>query len=196
MVIDGGPRTLQQAILFFSDYENCKQAVMAIRWPTGTVACPECGSLRVGYLVKARAWKCYEKHPKAKFTLKTGTIFEDSPLGFDKWLPALWLLTNCKNGISSYELARALDITQKSAWFMLSRLRLALQSRDGGKLDGGIEIDETYIGAKARNMHKAKKARILEGRKGGLGGKVAVMGLLQRHPGKGQSRVRLRAVKE
>jgi len=192
----GTPRTLQQAIQHFGNPDNCRQAVMAIRWPNGTVACPSCGSLHVKYLEKARVWKCYEKHPKAKFSLKTGTIFEDSPLGFDKWLPALWLLTNCKNGISSYELARALGVTQKTAWFMLSRLRLALQAKSGGKLDGGIEIDETFIGAKARNMHKDKKARVLAGQRGGHVGKVAVMGLLQRHPAKGQSRVRLQVVNQ
>jgi transposase-like protein len=190
----GTPKTLQQAIQHFSDYENCKSAVMAIRWPNGTVCCPRCGSLKVVYLEKARVWKCYEKHPKAKFSLKVGTIFEDSAIGFEKWLPALWLLTNCKNGISSYEVARALGVTQKTAWFMLSRLRLALQAEHGGKLDGGVEVDETYIGAKARNMHKAKKARVLQGRKGGLTGKVAVMGLLQRHPEKGKSRVRLQII--
>jgi transposase-like protein len=189
------PKTLQQAIQHFSDYENCKTAVMAIRWPNGTVACPACGSLRVKYLDKSRVWKCYEKHPKAKFSLKVGTIFEDSPVGLEKWLPALWMVVNCKNGISSYELARALGVTQKTAWFMLSRLRLALQSKRGGKLDGGIEIDETFIGAKARYMHADKKKRILEGHRGGMKGKVAVMGLLQRHPEKGKSQIRLQVVK-
>jgi transposase-like protein len=195
MVTGTAPKTLQQAIQHFSDYENCKSAVMAIRWPNGTVTCPRCGSAHVTYLAKARVWKCYGKHALAKFSLKVGTIFEDSPLGLEKWLPALWLLTNCKNGISSYELARALGVTQKTGWFMLSRLRLALQSEDGGKLDGGIEIDETFIGAKARYMHKDKKARILEGHKGGMKGKTAVMGLLQRHPEKGKSQVRLQVVK-
>lgn len=193
-MVTGTPRTLQQAISHFSDYENCKAAVMAIRWPNGTVACPVCGSLKVGYLEKARVFKCYEKHAKAKFSLKTGTVFEDSPLGFDKWLPALWMLCNCKNGISSYELGRALGITQKSAWFMLSRLRLALQAKHGGKLDGGVEVDETFIGAKARNMHHSKREALRQGKLGGLKGKVAVLGLLQRHPEKGQSRVRLHVV--
>lgn len=188
------PKTLQQAIQFFSEYANCHAALVAIRWPGGTVACPRCGSLKVAYLESARLWKCYEKHAKAKFSLKVGTIFEDSPIALEKWLPALWLLTNCKNGISSYELGRALGVTQKTAWFMLSRLRLALQSEDGGLLDGGIEIDETFIGAKARNMHKDKKERLRKGKLGGMSGKVAVMGLLQRHPGKGQSRVRLKVV--
>jgi transposase-like protein len=133
-----GPETLQEAILFFSDYENCKKAVEAVRWPDGLVKCPTCGSQKVTYLENQRRWKCYEKHPKAQFSLKVGTIFEDSPIGLEKWLPALWLVTTCKNGISSYELARALDVTQKSAWFMLSRLRLALQAESGGKLGGEV----------------------------------------------------------
>ena len=124
----GAPKTLLEAIRFFSDDENCRKAVESIRWPDGTVVCPHCGSENVYYLTNQRRWKCREGHPRGQFSLKVGTIFEDSPLGLEKWLPALWLLTNCKNGISSYELGRALGVTQKSAWFMLSRLRLALQS--------------------------------------------------------------------
>jgi hypothetical protein len=104
-------------------------------------------------------WKCYEKHARAKFSLKVGTVFEDSPLPLQKWLPALWLLTNCKNGISSYELGRALGVTQKSEWFMLHRLGLALQPKEGGMLGGEVEIDETYIGGKAHNMHKRVRER-------------------------------------
>ncbi len=191
MATDTAPKTLREAILFFADYENCHRAVMAIRWPDGVVRCPRCGSENVTYLANQRRWKCYGDHPKAQFSLKVGTIFEDSALGFEKWLPALWLLTNCKNGISSYELARALGVTQKTAWFMLSRLRLALQDTDGGKFSGDVEVDETYIGGKARNMHKAKRER-LKGRT--WFGKVAVMGLLQRHPD-GESKVRTKIVK-
>ena len=184
------PKTLQQAILFFADYENCRKAVEAIRWPDGVVRCPNCGSDKVTYLESARVWKCYGKHAKAKFSLKVGTIFEDSPVPLQKWLPALWLVTNCKNGISSYELARALGVTQKTAWFMLSRLRLALQDEQtGGKLGGEVEADETYIGGKARFMHKERRHRVTKhGSK--TKGKVAVMGLLERH-GDGASRVRL-----
>jgi transposase-like protein len=100
------PKTLQAAIVYFADYERCRQFLMDLRWPDGTVVCPTCGSEHVAYLEKARVWKCYEKHPQAKFSLKTGTIFEDSPLGLDKWLAALWLVVNCKNGISSCEIAR------------------------------------------------------------------------------------------
>ena len=175
------PKTLREAILFFAEYENCRKAVEAIRWPDGAVKCPTCGSDHVTYLVTQRRYKCYGKHPKAQFSLKVGTIFEDSALPLEKWLPALWLLTTCKNGISSYELARALGITQKSAWFMLSRLRLALQAENGGKLDGHIEADETFIGGKARNMHAAKRKRLGISQSRSMVGKVAVMGLLQRH---------------
>ena len=187
------PKTLRDAILFFADYDNCRKAVEAIRWPNGTVRCPSCGSDRVTYLATQRRYKCYGKHPKAQFSLKVGTIFEDSAIGLEKWLPALWLLTTCKNGISSYELGRALGITQKTAWFMLSRLRLALQAEDGGKLNGEIEADETFIGGKARNMHAAKRKRLGISQSRSMIGKVAVMGLLQRHPD--ASTVRVNVVK-
>jgi transposase-like protein len=182
------PKTLQQAILFFSDYANCHRAVMEIRWPDGVVRCPHCGSEKVTYLENARRWKCYAKHPKGQFSLKVGTIFEDSAVGLEKWLPALWLITTCKNGISSYELARALGVTQKTAWFMLSRLRLALQSKSGGKLGGEVEVDETFIGGKARNMHAAKRKRLGISQSRSMVGKVAVVGLLERHGEKGKPR--------
>jgi transposase-like protein len=122
------PRTLLEAVNYFSDFENCRTLMVDLRWPDGRVACPTCGSDHVAWLATARVWKCYGKHPKAKFSLKTGTIFEDSPLGLDKWLAAVWLVVNCKNGISSYEMARDLDVTQKSAWFMNHRIRLALHA--------------------------------------------------------------------
>src|ERR1700745_2314776 len=141
------PKTLREAILFFANYENCRKAVEAIRWPSGTVACPPCGSEHVTYLEKQRRYKCYEKHPRAQFSLKVGTIFEDSAIGLEKWLPAVWMIANMKNGGSSHELARSLGVTQKSAWFMLHRVRLAMQDHDfGGKLGGTVEVDETYIG--------------------------------------------------
>jgi transposase-like protein len=161
---------------------------MAIRWPDGAVKCPTCGSEKVTYLAKARVWKCYGKHPKAKFSLKVGTIFEDSAIGLQKWLPALWLLVNCKNGISSYELARALGVTQKTAWFMLSRLRLALQLAQD-RFSGHVEADETFIGGRGRFMHKDRKDRILKGRQSGTFGKVAVMGVLERNSPERSSRV-------
>jgi transposase-like protein len=172
------PKTLQDAILYFADYDRCRQFLMDLRWPDGQVVCPQCGSEHVIYLETARVWKCYEKHPKAKFSLKTGTIFEDSPLGLDKWLAALWLIVNCKNGISSCEIARDLGITQKSAWFMAHRLRLALHHGSFGKLSGEVEVDETFIGGKARNMHVAQRQRRITG----TGGKdkTAVLGILER----------------
>ena len=172
------PATLQAAILYFADFDRCREFLTDLRWPDGKVACPQCDSDHVVYLEKARVWKCYSKHPKAKFTLKTGTIFEDSPLGLDKWLVALWLIVNCKNGISSCEIARDLGITQKSAWFMAHRLRLALQHGSFGKLSGDVEVDETFIGGKARNMHVAQRKRRITG----TGGKdkVAVLGMLER----------------
>jgi transposase-like protein len=174
------PKTLQQAIQYFSDYENCRQFMISVRWPDGKVRCPNCGSEKVGYLEKARVYRCYADHAKQKFSLKVGTIFEDSPIPLEKWLPAVWLLVSCKNGISSYEIHRALGITQKSAWFMLHRIRLAVQSGSFVKLGGPgseVEVDETFIGGKARNMH-AKERR----RKGvkDAGAKTIVIGVLER----------------
>ncbi len=153
--------------------------MIAVRWPDGKVRCPSCGSEKVTYLAKACLWKCYTKHPRQKFSLKVGTIFEDSPLGLDKWMMAIWLIANCKNGISSCELARGIGITQKSAWHMLQRIRLAMRVGSLEKLGGQIEVDETYIGGKARFMHKKKREAMIKGR--GAVGKVAVMGLLERN---------------
>ena len=178
------PTTLQEAIIFFADDENCQRFMIAIRWADGKVRCPHCNSEKVTYLKNVRRFKCYGKHPKAQFSLKTGTIFEDSPLGLDKWLPAAWLIGNCKNGISSYELGRDLEITQKSCWFMLHRIRIAMQTGTFEKLSGTVEADETFIGGKAINMHKNKLAKLkAEGRtlKAGGAGKAIVMGLLDRH---------------
>ncbi len=156
------PKTLQQAVQFFSDYDNCRQFMVSIRWADGIVVCPICGSDKVTYLANARLYKCSVKHPQQKFSLKVGTIFEDSPIPLEKWLPAVWLIVSAKNGISSYEVHRALGVTQKSAWFMMHRIRLAMQSDSFVKLGGDgsvVEADETYIGGKARNMHKHIRAR-------------------------------------
>lgn len=172
------PKTLQQAVKYFSDLDNCQNYMIAARWSDGKVRCPTCGAEKVTYLANARLWKCYAKHPRAKFSLKVGTIFEDSPLGLDKWMMAMWLIANCKNGISSYELSRDLGITQKSAWHMLQRIRLAMRVGSFEKLGGQVEVDETYIGGKARNMHRSEHSRKVIGTGGA--GKVAVMGLLER----------------
>ena len=175
------PKTLQEAIQFFGDFENCRQFMIAIRWADGKVRCPICDSEKVTYLEKARVYRCYGDHPRQKFSLKVGTVFEDSPIPLEKWLPAVWLLVSCKNGISSYEIAEALGVTQKSAWFMMHRIRRAMQCGSFRKLggDGGeVEADETFIGGKARNMHLSKRQRRITG----TGGKdkTAVMGILER----------------
>src|SRR2546421_1664739 len=175
------PTTLQEAIQHFSNFDNCRAFMVEIRWPNGAVQCPYCGSEKVTYLANARVYRCYGEHPKQKFSLKVGTIFEDSPIPLEKWLPAVWLLVNAKNGVSSWEIHRSLGVTQKSAWFMLQRIRYALQGKNSGKLGGPgseIEVDETFIGGKARNMHRSKRARVITG----TGGKdkTVVMGMMER----------------
>jgi transposase-like protein len=172
------PKTLQEAVIFYSNFENCKADMVESRWPDGIVRCPHCGSDAVSYLENARVWRCHQKHEKRKFSLKTGTIFEDSPLGLDKWLPVMWLLVNSKNGVSSWEIHRSIGVTQKTAWFMLQRGRLAMQGQTSGKLGGEIEVDETFIGGKARNMHASKRAEKIHGR--GPEGKAIVFGMVER----------------
>lgn len=172
------PKTLLEAVKFFSDYENCHKFMVEARWPDGVVRCPICGSDHVTYMEKTRRWKCYGQHPRAQFTLKVGTIFEDSPIPLEKWLPTLWLIVNCKNGISSYEVGRNLGVTQKTAWFMLHRLRLAMQTGSIMKLSGEVEVDETFIGGKAGNMHESKRRKRITGRGGE--GKAIAFGMLQR----------------
>jgi transposase-like protein len=172
------PANLLEAVSHFNNFENCKEFMMALRWP-GKVFCPRCGSDDVDYLPNARVFKCYKKHPQQKFSLKVGTIFEDSPIPLEKWLPVMWLIVNAKNGISSWEIHRSIGVSQKTAWFMLQRARLAMQDeQSGGKLGGEVEVDETFIGGKSRNMHKAKRERVIKG----TGGhdKTIVMGMLER----------------
>ena len=173
------PKTLQDAIVFFASPDNCVAYLVARRWPNG-VACPTCGRTDVTYVPSRRVWQCRTRHPKAQFSIKVGTIFEDSPISLDKWLLAMWMLSNCKNGVSSYEISRAIKVTQKSCWFMLQRIRLALQDDlTGGNLSGEVEVDETYIGGKARNMHHARKRR-LQRNAGRNCGKTVVLGILER----------------
>jgi transposase-like protein len=174
------PKTLQQAIQHFSDPQVCIDTVAAMRWPDG-VACPACEKKDHYYLKTQRRWKC--KECGRQFSVKLGTIFEDSPIGLDKWLTTLWMLANCKNGVSSYEIHRAIGVTQKSAWFMLHRLRLGLQepklgTKLGSNEGGEVEIDETFVGGKKRNMHKGRAIRYEQ--KGGAQGKAVVMGILDR----------------
>jgi hypothetical protein len=177
------PKTLQEAIIYFADPKNCIRYMVAQRWPDGVVVCPTCGRNDVSWLEKQGKWQCKSKHIKRQFSAKVGTIFEDSPLGLDKWLMATWMLTNCKNGISSYEVSRAIGVTQKSAWFILHRIRLAMtEGDDAFKLGGAgqppIEIDETFVGGKVKNMHKSKKVKGLSYSAGN--GKAIVMGMLER----------------
>jgi transposase-like protein len=181
------PTTLVQAVRYFSNPDVSLAFLAGLRWPDG-VTCPICGSKENSFLKTRRIWKC--KGCGKQFSVKLGTVFEDSPIGLDKWLPAIWLLVNAKNGISSYELHRALGVTQKTAWFMLHRIRLAMQTKTFTKrFKGEVEVDETFIGGRARFMHKDKKARVITST--GPAGKAAVIGLLERHGLDGKtSRVR------
>lgn len=187
------PETLLQAIRQFSDEAKCREFVVAIRWPQG-VECPTCGSCDVHFLEKRALWKCRRKHTKQQFSVKANTIFEESRLGLEKWLPAMWMVVNCKNVVSSYEIARALGITQKSAWFMAHRIRLAMQTGTFKRMGGDVEVDETFIGGRARLMHHAKRMEKIKAR--GPMGKAAVMGLLERHGPAGHSRVHAKVVQD
>jgi|SRR5665213_3358592 len=171
------PTSLQEAILYFASADNCRDYLVARHWPDG-VACPSCGSKEVKLLANQNRWWCPNPHPKRQFSVKVGTIYEQSPLGLDKWLTATWLITNCKNGISSCEIARALNITQKSAWFLDHRIRLSFGIATPDKLTGEVEAGETFIGQKARNMHKNVRAIKITG----TGGKdkTMVLGILER----------------
>ena len=187
------PKTLQDAIQHFGDYENCREFMIASRWPDGKVRCPYCDSEKVTYLAKAKLYRCYGDHPKQKFSLKIGTVFEDSPIPLEKWLPVVWMIVNCRNGVSSYEISRAIGVTQKSAWFMLHRVRLAMSQGSLTRLGGSgnpVEVDETFIGGKVRNMHKTRKLRLARARSEVRNadsviserywGKTAVIGALER----------------
>lgn len=185
------PQTLQQAIVYFSDKEIAHQYVVNARWSDG-VECPYCKGDNHSYITTRRTWQC--KSCKKRFTVKVGTIFENSPVGLDKWLAAVWMIANAKNGVSSCEIARAIGVTQKTAWFMLHRIRLAMQIGTFEKLNGTIEADETYIGGKIENMHEQEKLRRgVRGR--GTVGKAIVFGLLERNAGEKTSRVKTRVVR-
>jgi len=171
------PKTLVEAINYFADADRALDFMVTLRWPHG-VTCPTCGSHEVSFLPSRRLWKCKARHARQQFSSKVGTIMEDSPIGLEKWLPAMWMMVNCKNGVSSYEIHRALGVTQKTAWFMLHRIRLATQTGTFEKLSGHVEADETFIGGLARNMHKDKHRMKISGTGGS--GKAIVMGMLER----------------
>src|SRR5580693_5005416 len=181
---------LLSAMRHYSNPQTCIDEVASVKWPSGQPVCPRCESKKSSYLKTRFMWKCLDC--KKQYSVKVGTIFEDSPIGLNKWLCAMWMLANCKNGISSYEVARALEVTQKTAWFMLHRIRHAMKNGSIAKLSGAVEADETFIGGKLTLMNnKAKVRKILrEGRLagGGTEGKAIVMGLLERH---GEARVKV-----
>ena len=176
--MENEPKTLQQAIVYFSNPDNCVNFLVSRRWPDGRVVCPTCGSGKVAYLASRRLWQCKTRHPKAQFSIKVGTIFEDSAIGLDKWLVAMWMMANCKNGVSSHEIKRTIGVTQKTAWYMEHRIRLAMSDDNADKIGGSpknpVQIDEAYIGGQPKNMHRDRRARYFsQGEK-----KAIVMGML------------------
>jgi transposase-like protein len=170
---------LVEAMRYFSDPMACLETVSKAKWPNGP-ECPKCNSKKLSFIKTRRTWTCLDC--RKQFSVKVGTIFEDSAIGLDKWLVAMWLLGNCKNGVSSYEVARDLNVTQKSAWFMLQRLRYAMHTGSINKMSGTVEADETFIGGAARFMHRHKRLEKIHGR--GPGSKEIVFGLLERKTGR------------
>jgi transposase-like protein len=170
------PKTLQQATVYFADPDNCISFLVSRRWPDGVVLCPTCGSEKVSYVPTRRVWQCKTRHPKSQFSIKVGTIFEDSAIALDKWLMAMWMVANCRNGISSHEIARTIGVTQKSAWHLLHRIRLAMKEDHtntfGGHWQNPIEVDETFVGGKPQNKHLGKRKQVER--------KTIVMGMLNR----------------
>ena len=172
------PKTLQEAIKYFSDDLTCINLIASRRWTDGKAVCPKCNDTNNTFLPSRKVWQCKNKECRKQFSVKVGTIFEDSPIGLDKWLIAVWLIVSAKNGISSYEIHRSIGVTQKTAWFMMHRIRLAMENGTFEKLSGEVECDETFIGGKAKNMHKWKREQKIKGR--GSVGKTAVFGALER----------------
>ncbi len=188
------PTTLIEAIRYFAAPDVCLDFMVNLRWPDGVVTCPTCGRDDVRFIPTRTVWECRSRHSRRQFSVKVGTIFEDSPIGLDKWLATIWMIANAKNGVSSYEVSRSIGVTQKTAWFMLHRIRLAMQDGDFGGMSGEVEVevDETFIGGKARNMHNAKRQAVVKGR--GAVGKTVVVGLLERHGPDGHSAVKAQVV--
>ena len=170
------PKTLMDAIKHYADADAALSEVADSRWADG-VTCQHCGAEKPMFLKTRRIWKCSKC--RKQFSIKTKSVFEDSPIPLDKWLTATWMIANCKNGISSYEIMRACGVTQKTAWFMLHRIRLAMQDDDGNKLSGEVEADETFVGGKLKNMHRSRKnSQQKDGGQKGI--KTVVLGLLER----------------
>lgn len=184
------PRTLQQAIKYFAKDDRAFEYMKSVRWPDGKVACPRCGCDKVSFISTRKLWTCSECKTKKQFTLRIGTILEDSAIPFEKWICAFWLIANAKNGISSYEIGRSLGVTQRTGWFMLQRIRLSMQNGTIEKMKGQVESDETFIGGKSRFMHKARKKQ-----QSGWKGMTPVQGLLERTAGGKASRVKLAVLK-
>jgi transposase-like protein len=182
------PQTLQDAIKFFADDARAFEYMKAVRWPTGTVTCPRCDSDKNSFVSTRKIWHCTDC--KRQFSIRVGTIFEDSPIKFDKWICATWLIANAKNGISSYEIGRSIGVCQKTAWFMLQRIRLAMQNGTVVKIGGTVEVDEPFIGGRSRFKHAHRKAK-----GGGWVGMTPVQGLLERTSRKGPSKVILKVLK-
>lgn len=182
------PKTLLEAVRYFSSLDACHELMVSLKWPDGRIVCPKCGGDQVGVVKSRRLLQCKAPQCRKQFSAKVGTIFEDSPLGLDKWLVAVWAIANAKNGISSCEVARALGTTQKTAWFMLHRIRTAMKTQTFQKMSGTVESDETFVGGKAANMHKHRREKVITGR-GGVG-KAIVHGLLQRRSLDAPSQVR------
>ena len=186
------PRTLLEAVRQFSDLNVCHRFMVTVKWPDGCVTCPKCGGSNIGEIASRRMFQCRTKGCRKQFSVKVGTIFEDSPLGLDKWLVCVWVITNDKNGISSCEVGRALGVTQRTAWFMLHRVRMAMAEEKSDQLSGVCESDETFIGGAFRNMHSVRRDKLPQGR--GTIGKAVVHGILQRTTGDKPSQVRVNVV--
>lgn len=186
------PKTLQQATVYFADPDNCIAFLVARRWPDGVLKCPRCGAEGAKYLADRRVWQCKVRHTKSQFSIKVGTIFEDSALPLDKWLMAMWMVANCRNGVSSHEIQRTVGVTQKSAWHMLHRIRLAMKDTNYGFKIGGtgseVEVDESFVGGKIKNMHRGRAEAIrasipadrMEGYETRWDSKTAVVGMFDR----------------
>jgi transposase-like protein len=176
------PQTLIEAVAYFADRDRALRFFVEMRWPNGII-CPHCGVKDdFSFISTRRIWKC--KGCRQQFSAKVGTIMEDSPLGLDKWMACIWIVVNAKNAISSYEIHRALGVRQPTAWFMLQRIRYALETQNFEKFSGMVEADETFVGGKEKNKHKSKKLNV--GR--GTVGKAVVMGLLERHTGQARTK--------